>query len=344
MVAQYGGVLGARVIAAGGEAAAARKEAARPSDTVPQFLVEQRAKWQSIDRPTSALSDVLADGFALFDTDNKGYVPLTSFNAQMLEAVQFTARGIWKPEDMERLELVSDGERLLAILHDLDTYKTGVVTPKTFKAGIYVLAQRQLLVNNAVGQMLSIDQAMTTILTSFRTEVEDLKKDFRQLHQQRLDKARAATDKFAAKAKLAGDPDEVDISIEEYTTRVRVKLAHDNAAGHVRILENEGLAQLNLRLMEVQNAQDDTLDKFLASIETRKQEFIREVLDTRKDKAEREAILELSRTQMAEEHRIAQEQRDKDRAEEGGEIAAKTDELKATIRHNITKELETQAF
>jgi len=300
MVAQYGGVLGARVIANGGAGAAARMEAGRPSDTVPQFLVEQRAKWQSIDRPASALSDVLADGFALFDTDNKGYVPLTSFNAQMLEAVQFTARGIWKEEDMVQLELCSDGEQLLEILHGLDTYNTGTVTQKTFKAGIYELAQRQLLVVNAVGRMLAIDQAMTTILTSFRTEVEDLKKDFRQLHQQRLDKARAATAKFAAKAKLVGDPEEAGISIEEYTVRVRAKLEHDNAAGHVVVLENEGLAQLNLRLMEVQNAQDDTLDTFLESIEVRKQEFISEVLAARKDRTARNSIKELSRAQMAE--------------------------------------------
>ena len=65
----------------------------------------------------------------------------------------------------------------LDIFHELDTYKTGTVTPKSFKAGIYELASRQLLVKNAVERMLSIDQSMTTKLTEFRTEVEGLKKE-----------------------------------------------------------------------------------------------------------------------------------------------------------------------
>lgn len=61
--AGFAGVLGSSVVE--DDAAAARVESAARKEgkkTVPVFLVEQKAKWQSIDRPAQSLAEVLDDG------------------------------------------------------------------------------------------------------------------------------------------------------------------------------------------------------------------------------------------------------------------------------------------
>lgn len=187
--------------------------------------------------------------------------------------------------------------------------------------------------------MLELEAEYDGAIAGMAAETAALKDGFNGMQAKRLEAAKA--EKAAAKEAYVdgGQEDEEGISIEEFESRVKLRLAFKKAGENVTIIENEGQASLSLRLQTLTLKQNDTFAAQTAEMNEKKAVFVDKVVSTRDAKEAAEAA---ETAAIAVENKAAEEKRLAIALEEQAEheaIRKEMESLRNTVRSRIESEM-----